>query len=650
MELEEFLQKPSVRNGVFEAPLGPTDWYYRTFCPKTPSEMLDFRESCLRLAYRSRRYADELWMMCSRDLLFYVNTFGWLLEPREKPAWQKFRPFGDAREVPFITRKYQDKTLLQLWEAWGKRDIKWLKSRDMGASWMFLYIVDHSFRFKSQFHIGMASKDEAAVDAKGSTDSLFWKLDFIEQKLPWFLRVPVGMRDRNYSDHMIVNLSTGSTIQGFAATMNVATGGRKTVFVADEMHKWAENAAKGMNASLQAVTNCRVWVSTPFEQMGPSGTFYDIWQHDMGDALRIETHWTLDEDKAAGLYTSEDRVVKILDESYDFPADYKFITDGKTRSPFYDYEWNKTGATPRSMAAEFDMDFSGAGGKVFEPGIITRMKTSTMPPVMRAELARDDSGDFIPKLVESPVGDIALFRRFSSDGLGHLVIPLSQYSIGCDISQGTGGLYSSQSSAIGLDLATASQIFEWLDSGTNPTLMADLVWCLGHIFHKALVVPEINGPGGQFMKQLHARAYPNIYVRRKNDAAETSIVDTALQKFGLYNLDGGLQILKAVQEGVRRKGLTIYSERVVRELAAYIEEGGKARHPKVSKSDRGADKTHGDAAIGLACAWWGIRNQKTPEEEPEVREPEPGSYMFRRLEYLRRRAAAGSRPYYNPNY
>jgi hypothetical protein len=651
MEIEEFLQKPGkTSQGLFEAPLGPTDWYYRHLCPKTPAEMLDFRESCLRLAYRSRRCADELWMMCARDVLFYVNFAGFLLEPREKPAWQKERAFGDAREVPFITRSYQDDTFLKMWEAWGKRDIKWLKSRDMGASWVFLYLVDHSYRFRPQFHIGMASKDEAAVDAPGSTDSLFWKLDFIEQRLPWFLKIPQGMRDRNQADHMIVNKANGSTIQGFAATVNVATGGRKTVFIADEMHKWQENAAKGMNASLQAVTNCRVWISTPFEQMGPSGTFYDIWQHDQGDALRIETHWTLDEEKAAGLYTSEDRVVKILDRDYDFPPDYKFILDGKTRSPFYDYEWCRTGATPRSMAAEFDMDFSGAGGKVFEPAIISRMKMATLPASMRAELARDDAGNFLPKLIETSIGDIALYRKYPTDADGVINVTYSQFSIGCDISQGTGGLYSSQSSAVGLDLATVSQVFEWLDSGTNPTLMADIVFCLGMIFHRAIVIPEINGPGGQFMKQLHARAYPNIYIRHRNDANETEIVDKATMKFGLYNLDGGLRILKELQEGVRRKGLTIYSERVVRELAAYIEDGGRARHPRVSKTDKAADKTHGDAAIGAACAWYGIRNQKAAEEEPEQQDPLPGSFAYRRLEWLRKQASASSRPYWNPSY
>jgi len=228
-----------------DCPLGPTDWYYRNFVPRNPRQLLRFRKRLLQAAYRREHYARELWIICARDLLFYLNAFGWLLEPRMQVVsklYTQARAWGDQTVVPFLTRQYQNDVLMEMWSRWGTSDMVVEKSREMGASWMILYLIDHSWRFRDNFHAGVTSKDEASVDAPGSTDSLFWKLDFINEQLPGFLSVSPQHRVRILETHMIRNALNGSTIQGFAATTNVATGGRKTAFVFDEMHKWPINA------------------------------------------------------------------------------------------------------------------------------------------------------------------------------------------------------------------------------------------------------------------------------------------------------------------------------------------------------------------------------------------------------------------------
>ena len=99
---------------VAEAPLGPTDYYYRTLVPKEPLKFMEFRRRVLEYGYESVENARELWIMCARDLLFYVNAFGTLLNPHDKREWQKERWFGNAREIPFRTRPDQDKNFMAM--------------------------------------------------------------------------------------------------------------------------------------------------------------------------------------------------------------------------------------------------------------------------------------------------------------------------------------------------------------------------------------------------------------------------------------------------------------------------------------------------------------------------------------------------------
>ena len=78
--------------------------FYRWCCRNVPGYKtkrgnLLFRKKVLELALEKEDFALQLWIMCSRDLLFYINTFCFTYDPRKIPK---------ITELPFITYDYQD--------------------------------------------------------------------------------------------------------------------------------------------------------------------------------------------------------------------------------------------------------------------------------------------------------------------------------------------------------------------------------------------------------------------------------------------------------------------------------------------------------------------------------------------------------------
>ncbi len=125
--------------------------------------------------------------------------------------------------------------------------------------------------------------------------------------------------------------------------------------------------------AVQAVTDCRVFVSTP---AGTSGVYYEI-MHQPSSMLKIVMDWRDNPTKNRGLYQFKDGVPVAIDPvNNPLPSNYSppdeeiltlfsqlrakgFRLEGKTRSPWYDYECNRAAATPQSIAQEQDRDYGG---------------------------------------------------------------------------------------------------------------------------------------------------------------------------------------------------------------------------------------------------------------------------------------------------
>jgi len=633
-------------------PQRPTTQFYANV-PKEPAANIEFRRRCLDIAWNDKHARQQFWIMCSRDLLFYINVFGWILEPRDHAAWQQHPAYGDAREIPFITRPYQDEILLEMQELLGKRDMLCKKSREMGLSWMALYLFDWSWRFEPQVHYGLVSKDEDTMDKPGDQGSLMVKLDFIDEHLPTFLQPKE--RKRLYKDHVIHNRDNGSTITGCACTGDMFSGNRKRAIWCDELHKWPAGDDAAALASTQYVTNCRIFCSTFNGQRGQSGAFFDLCENKDADMARIETHWSRDPDKAAGLYrydAERDQII-LLDKTYSFPPSYQFIKDDKTRSPYYDYECRRPGASARNVAAELDMDAGGATNRLFDAATIANARKQTRKEDFRCRLGQV-RGLWQPQLLEAEEGPIqfwlpAKFEYSVDRETGQVYIPPDRtFVIGQDISQGLGGAFGSYSAAVVLDRVTGEQVAEFRHHKMKPEAFAEFCFALGMAFNEALMCPEFTGPGNNFTTKLVELHYPRLWCRPKQKVA---LDNEDSDRPGYDNRDGGRAALGELEMAMIRGKVLVRSERIVIECERYFEnEHGDLKHPLVGKGRIDApEKSHGDSAIACAMAWWAVHTdlEIAAQQQPEP-EMEAHTLAWRRQHHNERYAAEARRSFWDP--
>jgi hypothetical protein len=620
---------------ISDGPHGPTDFYYRKYVPKEPAANIAWRRALYMACTADPELAREVWIICSRDILFYINCFGWLLEARDPAGWNKTPVFGDLKEIPFITRDYQDPVILKIQALLGKKDARIKKSRETGLSWMLLYLTDHEWRFKQNVHAGLLSKDDDSVGAVENPDSLFAKLRFIEEHLPLFLQ---SQWHSKMKPPTLVNLETRSTIVGDSATPTAFRSGRKKFIVQDEMHFFPPEYDYAVQDSLRGVTPSRIMVSTVNRQRGQSGAFFDICQQDPTDIFEsIEVSWRDDKEKARGLYTTGlEGGVRFLDRSgYVHPIGYKFILDGKVRSPYYDHEWLRPTAIPAAIAAELDMDFGGASEKFFDASVIALAMEMCVSAKFKGRMLREGPGMWVPDCKADVAGDCEFWMDIVPDAEDRIIIVGGrQYSLGIDISAGTGGAASSYSAFVVIDRETGEQVFQWKGNTMKPDLLARFSCAVGYFFNTAIIAPEVQGAVGKmFLDQFLQMDYPNPYVRPST--TESIEVKYSL-RVGINNRDAGETLLGDLQSAMRHGKFKPRSLALVKELERYFYSDGKLKHPLVGKNrDNAPERSHGDLAIAAACAWRAVRDVPiaSPEETPEG--APYGSWMHSRIGYLR---------------
>ncbi|MHB1950128.1 MAG: hypothetical protein ACYCQK_01485 [Acidiferrobacteraceae bacterium] len=628
-------------------PTGETDFFYRALVPKDPWQNVAFRQWILEKCWADPKIAEEVWIICSRDLLFYVSVFGWLLEPRDKAPWQPSRCFGSAREIPFALRTYQEEVFKRMQVCLGKRDMLIEKSREMGATWMVLYLFDWAWRFHAHQHFGVMSKDEDSADKPDDPDSLLAKVDFIDSHLPHFLR---AQRDRK-ADHTIHNRENASTIVAWACTGNVGRSGRKRAVFCDEAHFFPAISDSASLDSLQHTTYCRIIVSTPNKERGQSGAFYQIAQNQEANMERFELHWSLDDAKRAGLYHSEGNSIVFDDPTYVFPQGYKFVRDGKRRSPYFDYECSRPGATEASIASELEMDYGGSTSKFFAAAVIAKANALTREPNGGAEV-RTINGALVPELIATD-SDCPIDLWISPDtGIsfadnGLLKIPEGRlYSMGVDVAYGTGKSYSSSSAFSVIDRRTSTQVAEYASNRISAEDFAIFCAQVGAVFNHAVMCVEATGIGQQFLAKIIQYGYRNLWFRpssRDDPRQQTG------HRAGYDNKDGGRELLGELQFAFQRDLFRPRSRRAVEECRRYyIDTNGNLKHPLVGKGRADApEKSHGDCAIAMAAAWFCIRSEPEFQEEAAAKEEAPeGSFAWRRN--LRNGKAALGPRYWSP--
>jgi len=587
--------------------------------PKTLRENLEYRQKVLASADNLETQR-TLWTACKRDMLFFINTFCWLYEPRSS------RLRGTTSNViPFITYPYQDEAFTQMNDDLGHRDIGIEKSRDLGATWMFLTMYFWHWMFNDFSSFGIMSRTADLVDKPGKKDTLMWKLDFLLKGDGGRGGLPSWMQPRDvYRSMMLMeNRDNGSTFEGATTTEDAFRGGRKKSIALDEFAAFPSGADYEAQAATQHATDSRVFVSTP---KGAAGAYYDV-MHVPSNMLKVVMDWKMHPIRQNGLYKSEDGVLEILDQDYEFPEGYRFILDGKERSPYYDTECARPGATAQSIAQELDRDYGGSEYQIFGKELYEAARDGLLRPYTRG-VFRYEAETLVPEFSETIDGPMLLWCHRSYTGQP---VPTGEYVIGCDISAGLGGDYTSNSAAVVVDSITGEQVAEYVTNTTPPGDFAELVISISKWFRNAYLIWESNGPPGMtFTRRVLDVGYPYIYFREMDQRAYRK----KTRNPGWYsNEKNKLSLLSNFATSIKTGEYCIRSELLIDECKQYIYKDGKVVHSRSirTRDDSAKGQAHGDRVIAAALAWHGIKDRPVaPKSEETFTEEIPqGSMAWR---------------------
>ncbi|KKM80598.1 hypothetical protein LCGC14_1338210 [marine sediment metagenome] len=264
------------------------------------------RAELLSNADKDPQYAAALRVVCSKSILFWVNSFCYIHEVRQE--LQRLHESENAA-LPFITYPFQDKYILRLVkQIESEKDMITEKSRDMGVSWMVLVVFVWFWQFGdagNDFLLG--SRKENFVDKREDMDALFPKIRYLLRNQPAFL-LPKGFAlkseadEKRHAPYMIVkNPETGSTITGEANNKYFGSGGRRRAVLLDEYAKW-EHTDESAWQSLGDVTPCRLPVSSA---NGKRNHFYRLRAGEIGKIAVTRIHWEDHPHKDSAWYEAE---------------------------------------------------------------------------------------------------------------------------------------------------------------------------------------------------------------------------------------------------------------------------------------------------------------------------------------------------------
>lgn len=590
--------------------------------PKTLKENLDYRRRTLLWARESKSNQAALMHACKEDMLYFINVFCWLYEPRPSDLDGTSSHF-----IPFISYEYQDRALTEMHDAMGVSDVGLEKSRDLGATWMFLTLFFYHWLFKSGSSLGLMSRKEDLVDKPGNKDTLFWKIDFLLNGEAKKFGLPSWMKPKHYRANMIlVNQDNGSTIEGAPTTGDAFRGGRKTAIGLDEFAAFEKGKDYEAQSATQHATSSRFFVSTP---KGASGAYYDV-MHDPSSMTKITLDWKDHPTRGRGLYTTaKDGRVRRLDRKYKFKSDYPFVRDGKVRSPYYDKECARPGATPQSIAQELDRDYGGSEYQVFGVDLYDQGLKTVRRPLYRGVLGYD-SETLEPYFSKTDDGPLELWcQRDSTDK----PIREREYIIGCDISAGLGGSYTSNSVAHILDANTKEQVGEYVTNTVRPDDFADLTIALAKLFHGAFLGWEDNGPtGAAFTKKLLERGYKNIYYR---DVQNINYKKKTKRPGWHSDPKTKPAALTALANAIKHQTISVRSRQLLEECRQYVYKDGKIVHSRSvrTQDDSAKNESHGDRVIAAAVALEVSKDRKAKKPEEIKRVAPYGSMAWRFQQY-----------------
>lgn len=200
--------------------------------------------------------------LCRRNPVYFLTMWGWLYEPRaEEPGDDEipFIPF--ARQAELI---YEFEATLQ--SKGAEADLIVSKSRDMGASWAMCGYALWGWLFKRPWQVRLMSRKGDLVDAR-SPDSLFWKIDWIRDRLPGWMLPPQFSEKEDRGKMKLINSENSNQIGGESTTTEGLRAGRATWTGFDEL-AFADGNEESWDSTANS-TYHRIGVSSESNKKGP---------------------------------------------------------------------------------------------------------------------------------------------------------------------------------------------------------------------------------------------------------------------------------------------------------------------------------------------------------------------------------------------
>ena len=602
--------------------------------PKGLKENLLFRKRVLSVSRWSKVVQENVWARCRRDPIFFINVFCWTQDPRvEYPL---------TPTLPFITFPKQDEVIKEIvyaimgrgdkkrGEYSTKRDVCIAKSRDQGATWLILSVYLWLWLFHPGSLIMVVSRNKEYVQSK-SMKAMLPRVDDLIKRLPWWM-LPKFDRTTSDTGCGFFNLDNGSSLEGEATTSEIGRGGRFTVIGIDEFAAFKPGTDYAVMDATQSATLCRIFNSTP---RGPANEFYKVAHNE--DIVQIRMHWSDDPRYAAGLYTSKDGKLRVIDKDHPFPDDYPFILDGKLRSPRYDYEWRRAN-NPTLMAQEFDLDFMSSGSPFYPVATIQgHKKAHAIEPLHVGEFMYDGDTGLDPRWKAVPNGHWKLWCDPGN-------LPKSLFGLGVDVSGGTGW---SNSAISVVDRKSGKKVAEFSDNTIRPSRLARMVRAVAEFFsapsgENALVIFEKQGPSREMaMTLLDDLGFYNVYMERNEQSVRKNEKDIP----GYYiNTESRRTLHSAYADALTQEKFINPSKGALEECLEYYWKDSISIEHSNERNKRDAKGSHGDICTADALANHICRIYDLTEEQPVEEDVENVFDIHWRLE---QRAAERGRSRYD---
>lgn len=576
------------------------DWTHHHVIPKDTIQNLEWRAWYRAEAAKSAEFRAAFRAMCRDDFLFWINASGWIYEPR------------DSIVAPFITWPFQDDRSWKIVEAIGEQDLTVEKSRDMGATWLIITVMQWLATFHENMSFLMISRIADLVDKRDDPKALFTKLDFQIARQPHWL---LPRWDRK-AFHLL-NLDMNSVIDGEATTESSSIGDRRTAILADEFREFPVGGKKFLDES-RDVTRCRIFNSTPG---GTQIWFYKLCKDPK--RRKIQMHWTVHPEKAKGLYFVDQPVRGHVNPEWG---------GKKPRSPWYDEQCDKSSGE-WDIAQNLDMDHIGSAFQFFNEAVLSAAEgRDAKPPVAVGELEFDPDTLQPIGFTEQPNGRLRLWVTIAADGKPPM---RNGYAAGHDVSMGSG---ASNSVAVVGCRQTCEQVAEFADPHVEPHDFARYCVALARWFHGAEMIWEDTGPGGIFGSNVMESGYRNVYYRtddKKQGAKPTDIP-------GWHpTTERKRAVLAELGRAIKQTAFAVRSAQLLAEMRHYIyDTDGTVRYMEDGETDdpSGAGANHGDRVIAGALCWHRVRQVVVVRKsEPELK---MNTFAYRRMMRAQREKAA----------